>query len=143
MRWINLGFKETNVDVAKVERHTGGQYVADLCLKNKHGAWTDIPISVFWHPNPKPGNQHYFGYYLEGGNAFFCDAMSVLGDWYGAQAANGEIIFSRYRHDYRASEDETVSVDGGRDYTRTNISEGAKSVTLRLEGPNFVVVDNG
>lgn len=36
----------------------------------------------------------------------------------GIKAQNGEIIYSRYRHDYRESADGSVFIDGGRDYTR-------------------------
>ena len=44
-------------------------------------------------------------------------------------AKNGDIIYSQYRHDYVKSEDDSVFIDGGRDYTR---SGGGKFVTLRI-----------
>ncbi len=47
----------------------------------------------------------------------------------GIKAQNGEIIYSRYRHDYRESKDGSVFIDGGRDYTRHS---GGELVELKI-----------
>ena len=36
-------------------------------------------------------------------------------------AANGDLIYSVYRHHYHMSPDGSVFIDGGREYTRTNM----------------------
>jgi hypothetical protein len=50
----------------------------------------------------------------------------------GIIADNGDIIFSRSRHDYRVSDDESVWIDGGREYTRTPLVEVERMVRLTV-----------
>ena len=47
-----------------------------------------------------------------------------------AVAADGEIIYSRCRHDYNVSKDRSAWIDGGRDYTRS--SSGNHFITLKV-----------
>ena len=52
-----------------------------------------------------------------------CNAISAVEHpiW-GVVAENGDVIYSRFRHDYRWSPDKSVMIDGGRDYTRWGAS---------------------
>lgn len=59
-------------------------------------------------------------FYLDG-QAMITNAESAFSEPItGVVAKDGEIIFSRFRHDYQESTDGSVFVDGGRDYLRTN-----------------------
>ncbi len=107
-------------------------------------------MSVFWREtSPNPAYSNYFGLFRrpvpsgdgpEWGELVICGAGSVAeGFWNGARAANGEVVFSRWRHDRRTSADGSAVVDGGRDYFRRELLPGASPVRLRLVGPKFVV----
>jgi hypothetical protein len=50
----------------------------------------------------------------------------------GIIADNGDIIFSRSRHDYRVSDDESVWIDGGREYTRRPLVSVDRMVRLTV-----------
>ena len=56
----------------------------------------------------------------------------------GIVADNGEVIFSRYRWDYRASEDKSVFIDGGRDYTKC--SNPSRLVEIKIEDGEMIVI---
>ncbi len=145
LRWINKGAQYTNIDVSRAEHYySGAVYIAELSIIGKHG-WTEEPVSVFWNPNPnmKLGHKHYFGLFQDHqGWWAICDATSVTnGVWPGLEADSGEIIFSRFHHDYRAClTDRAIWIDGGREYTRHG-GKG-KSVSLKVVGPDFVVIDD-
>ena len=59
-------------------------------------------------------------------------------------AANGDVIYSRYRHDYRHSPDGSVWIDGGRDYTRSGVPTGEWDafVTLRIVEDKLIIVED-
>ena len=56
------------------------------------------------------------------------------------QADNGEYVISSYLHDYRVSSDESVFIDGGRDYTR--YTSDKKLVKLKLNKDKFEIVND-
>jgi hypothetical protein len=56
----------------------------------------------------------------------------------GIVAENGDVIYSQYRHDYRWSPDQSVMIDGGRDYTRNN--GGGPIITLRIIEDKLCIV---
>lgn len=64
---------------------------------------------------------------------------AVENDIAGIVAKNGDVIYSRYRHDYRMSPDNSVMIDGGRDYTKNN--GGGPIVTLRIVKDKLVIVE--
>lgn len=113
------------INIDKIEQRYGGKYVGDFCLKDKYGNWIDTPFAIFYQPNPNFSLNHtnYFAIkvnYLTGqmiitkGDSAFSIAIP------GLIANNGEIIYSRYKHDYVTSTDKSVWIDGGRDYCRFN-----------------------
>lgn len=136
-QWINKGSQVTHIDIGKAEAKYNAEYVADLCLKDRFGNWGEEPAAVFWQETPpNPTYSNYFGLYVVSRNLIITSAHSAAdGFWEGAQAENGEIIFSRFRHDNRVSADRTAMVDGGRDYFRFR----GKAVRLRISGPDFEV----
>jgi len=138
-RWINKGAQIVAARIELVEARYNAEYVADLCLRDDHGNWTDEPFAVFWTPIlTKPEYTHYFGLQGRNGQVFVVNGISITeGFWEGAEADNGEIIFSRFRHDNRVSSDETAMVDGGRDYFRYR----GRPVRLRVVGPDFEIVE--
>lgn len=139
--WINMGEPYWPFDHAKVEKLRNARYVGDLCLRTKHGGWSEVPVAVFWQETPpQPGYSNYFGLYrdIETGTLLITSGASAAeGVWEGAIAQSGEIVFSRWRHDCRTSADGTAMADGGRDYFRGY----GRQVTLRLVDGRMVMVD--
>jgi hypothetical protein len=137
-RWINKGQQIVHIDISKAERQYNAEYVADLCLKSPNGGFSEEPFSVFWQETPpQPNFSNYFGLFIRMRTVMIVSAHSVVdGTWEGAEAEDGEIIFSRYRHDSRVSRDQSAMVDGGRDYFRFR----GKPVNLRVVGPDFEIL---
>lgn len=141
--WVNVGESEyRNVfDIKKVEKLRNAKYVGDFCIKGRGDSWSDMPVAVFYQETPPEGYGHYFGLFTRDGSILICDASSTVGiPIVGVQAQNGEIIYSRYRHDFRISQDGTVTIDGGRDYMK--VSGGVDSVVLTIEDGEVVIVEN-
>lgn len=143
-RWINKGKAECGISIENAEKHYNAIYVTDMCIRDKHGNWSEQPVSIFWVEKPeKPEYSNYLGIFMafndNGRNSvYLTNAISATEEpFYGVMADNGEIIYSRYRHDYRVSEDKTATADGGRDYFRGN----GQSVRLQIVGPDVVIVE--
>jgi len=116
--WINRGAQYYFININEIEKKYSAKYVGDFCIKTKYDTWSEQPVSVFWVEQPSdPSYSNYFGIYTVNGVIFITNALSATeGYWDGIVADDGEIIYSRYRHDFRQSNDKTVIVDGGRDY---------------------------
>ncbi|PPD55289.1 MAG: hypothetical protein CTY12_01400 [Methylotenera sp.] len=111
------------INLPRIEDHYGGKFIGDFCTKHSRGGWNETPVAVFYHPNPdtSQGHTHYFGIFVQDGHLYITNAISVTEEPItGIVADNGEVIFSRYRHDYVTSYDDSVFIDGGRDYVRCN-----------------------
>lgn len=129
----------TNID--SVEQRYGGTYIGDFCLKLKNGNWSDNPAAIFYQPNPKIefGHTHLFaivnlfdGSYITCGDSAFSEPIA------GIIADDGEVIYSRFRHDYRTSADNSVFIDGGRDYCRHS-GDPTRFCTLILDKDKLVI----
>jgi hypothetical protein len=101
---------------------------------------------VFWCPKPREGfSNQYFGISTRSGKAMIYNADKVAeGIWEGLlHVPSGEVIFSRYRHDFREFSFGGPAVDGGRDYMRIigNLTSDYKQVQLRCVDGKFQVVD--
>lgn len=119
------------------------QYMGPWCTKRSDGSWNEKPVDVFYQEKPdrEQGHSNYFGIFVEkrdsqyGRHVYITDAATAFSEpMTGAVCDDGEVIVSRYRHDY--IEKKGAMIDGGRDYVRTT---GSKSVTVSVDGPNFVI----
>lgn len=149
---VNLGesYWGGKISYKKVEALRDCRWVADLCLRNRDGGWTEIPASVFYQPKKSdPSHSYYFGLtfdpmlLLNGEyRLLITSAQSAAeGVWSGVRNQTGEIVFSRYRHDFRAASSGGPAVDGGRDYTRiVGEMDNCSPVTLRITGSAFSVM---
>jgi hypothetical protein len=141
--WINRGPHEGGLNISTVERVKNALYVGDFCLKTRAGEWSDEPAAVFFNETPpEPHYSQYFGLFQRSGSVFITNAISAAtGHWSGLLADDGEIIYSRFRHDFRASTDGSVMVDGGRDYQRMLGKVGNPRVRLSIIRERIVVND--
>lgn len=118
--------------IKKLEEVYNARYICDAGLNN-----ADLPSAIFWQDNPPHDYSNYLCVYRAPAvvanepsiwvrsGAFILDREIV-----GAVAKNGDVIFSRYVHDYRTSRDGSVWIDGGHHYTRT--SPQTKLVKLKV-----------
>lgn len=140
---INNGRDESILgesNVSLVEKKYNATYVADLCLKNKDGGWINSPSAVFYCESPsKPEYSNYFAIILRNNpsspkgavQSFITDGASAVSEpIIGIVADDGEVVFSRYRHDSRVSKDGSVSIDGGRDYIKSNNHERLVEINI-------------
>ena len=142
----------TAEDLEKIEAHYEAKFVCESCIKNRDGGWVNRSVSIFYQPDPSKvpeGGSQWFGLFfrpigtlaLAEPDYQLCIVNAISAtehDIAGIVADNGDVIYSRYRHDYRWSPDKSVMIDGGRDYTRHNV--GGKLVTMRIIEDKLVVV---
>ena len=134
-----------------IEKKYKVSYIGDFCIKDKNNNWTQKPVSIYYQDNPdlSKGHSNYLGVYIDyifdgkefvPGHVYLTDGQSAfLEGLQGIVADDGEIVISCYRHDYRTSSDDSVFIDGGRDYIRS--SAGAKIVNLKII-KDKIVIDN-
>jgi hypothetical protein len=129
-------FSERNIK--RAEEHYQAKFVDTFDLG--YG-----PVDVFYNPNPdvSKGHSHYFALRQIVGNILISNGSKVLElPLIGLRADDGEIMFSRHRHDYRTSQDGTVSVDGGVDYFRTSIHNDSSGIPFNERLVKLKVVED-
>jgi hypothetical protein len=124
--------------IKKIEDFYGAKYMGQWAVKGERG-WSGIPVDVFYQPNPDTakGHSHYFGMFINGQNRMMItDAQSAFSEpIYGVLCDDGEVIVSRYRHDYVTKDG--CMVDGGRDYFKR--SDRGKTVRITVDRDQFVI----
>jgi len=141
MKILNESIVFPKESIEKIEETYRAKYVCDSSLKTKDGGWSYQPAAVFYQPHPPPEMSNYFGMYVYDKDVMICKADSATEPFDGIVADNGDVIYSRFRHDYRGSPDNSVFVDGGREYTRwggkdLNIT---RLVKINVVGPDLVI----
>jgi hypothetical protein len=145
---INMGEPYWLFDRKQVQRlEPSAIYVGDLAVRGLKGLWSDVPVAVFYTPEPREGRtNHYFGVYKSQTRRdmptwMICDATSAAEHTWDGLEMKGEVIFSRWRHDFRSFSFGGPCVDGGPDYLRVvGLQEIAKPVRLRLVNGIFKVI---
>jgi len=118
---VNNQRSECPFKIDQIEAHYGAKFVGMLPIRDRAGNWGTSSISIFYQPEPMPGHSHYFGLHGREDKTYICDGSSAVeGNIVGAVAKDGEIVYSSGRWDMRHSTDQSVFIDGGRDYTKTN-----------------------
>ena len=127
---INTGRADAICDIDKVEAKYNAKWVGQLPLHTIGNGWSEDSCGDVYYQETPPieGYSNYFALIFQRGSLYITSgATAVVGIINGVKAKDGEIIYSRYRHDYHTSADGSVFVDGGRDYLKTN---AVKSVEL-------------
>jgi hypothetical protein len=131
------------INVSAVEEKYNAVFMGDFCLRAKGGGWANAPAAVFWQAKPPvEGYSNYFALMFQGEQLYITSGASAFeSDIAAIEGPDGEIIHSRYRHDFRSLKGGGGFIDGGRDYTRTGGDTLPKIVMLRAVGPMFEVLD--
>lgn len=123
--------------IAKIEKSYNAKYVFETCLKTKDGGWCNMPVAIFYTETAHPEGSNYFGLYrTDFGDLMITDGISAT-EPFDALQIGDDVIYSRYRHDYR--EHNGGMVDGGRDYFRHNTN--GKSVKLKVVKDHLEIVN--
>ena len=123
--------------IRKIEEMKGATYMGYWATKSPNGNWNEQPVDVFYQPNPDTaaGHTHYFGMFRRDDNVYITEASTAFSDPItGVLTDSGEIIVSRYRHNY--VEKQGKMIDGGRDYIRSNVA--GPYVRITVNGSEFV-----
>ena len=122
--------------IRKIEEMYGGKYIGYWAIKNTRGDWNESPVDVFYQSNPdtRKGHTHYFGIFTRNGQVFITNAESAFSEPItGVLTEDGEVIVSRYRHDYVTKGSKMI--DGGRDYVKS--SAGGPFVNVVVNDGEF------
>ena len=136
---VNNGRHCPLVNIASVEEKYNAKFVGQFCLKTIDGTWADAPADVYYvaNPNKELGHSHYFGIIVRNSTVYITKGDSgVEGSIYAVIADDGEVLYSKYRHDFNESKDKSVWIDGGRDYTRTS----SPTIELKIVDGEFYKV---
>jgi len=131
------GYWFAKESIRQIEENYGAKYMGYWTIKNKFGNWGESPVDVFYQPNPdtSKGHTHYFGMFSRHESVFITEASSAFSEPIaGIPTDDGEVIVSRYRHDY--VEKDGRMIDGGRDYTRSSMHP---IVQITVDGDKFIV----
>lgn len=128
--------------IAECEKKYNATYMGYFSLKTKRGGWSDRPVEVFYQPEPDvaSGHSHYFGLFTDDTGLYITNAISAFEEpMIGMVARSGEIVISRYAHDYRQVGDQFI--DGGRDYTRLGGTPIPETVQITVKEDQFYADD--
>lgn len=127
--------------IEKICQKYNAKYMGYWCTKRAWDHWNESPVDVFYvaDPDRSKGHSNYFGMFIRNGEVYITNAESAFSETMdGVVNKDGEVIISRYRHDYRAGD--TCDIDGGRDYTKlTGDIKNVERVFVTVDGPNFVI----
>ena len=134
-------FWQGYIDIAKVEKKYKCKFICETPIKHR-GVWRDQPSLIFYgEKHPQGSNYMAISVVMEhdgkvdmvitdGISATECDIVGIIdGD---------EVIYSRYRHDYREGKTGVI-IDGGRDYTR---SSSGQMVKMKIIEGKLEVIKN-
>ena len=104
--------------IEKVEKKYNAKYVLESCIKGGNGQWCNFPAAIFYTDQAHPHGSNYFAMYIhpERNDLMITNGISATEPIYCGLKIGDNVIYSRYRHDYR--ERGNSFVDGGRDYFR-------------------------
>lgn len=128
--------------IAKIEEMYNAKYVFESCLKTRDGGWCNYPVAIFYTEKAHPQGSNYFGLYEERlsitdkPRLLITNGISATEPFDGLKIGE-DIIYSRYRHDYRTLDE--AFVDGGRDYFRRG--DVGLPVKLKVNKDKLEVVD--
>lgn len=141
---VNTGLADARFKVEVIEKKYNAKFVGQFCLRTIGGGWQGDDCADIYYQETPPveGYSNYFGMVWQGGTAYITSGASgVEGIISAVEADDGEIIYSRYRHDMRYSEDKSVYIDGGRDYVRSGLH--GRFLLLKIVGSEFYEVEPG
>lgn len=129
------------VSIPKVEKKYNVKFVCETPIKDKFG-WRETPSLIFYGEK-HPQGSNYMAISVVTGyddktDMVITDGISATEDVIIGILDGDEVIYSRYRHDYREGKTGVI-IDGGRDYTR---SSGGHMVKMKINEGKLEVIEN-
>lgn len=135
-----MGFNATQIGM--VEQEYNCRYVCEWNTINKADKTNDSPIALFWQEVPHPRGSNWMGMFLKGKEVYVCDGESASRlPIMGYVSNSNQVLFSKHRHDFRQSNDGSVTVDGGREYTRILGNVRCQQVWLLPQKGELRIID--
>lgn len=108
----------TQEQIRDIEDKYAGTYVFESCLKDKDGKWLNFPAAIFYTDKAHPEGSNYFAMFILHGCLMIADGITAVKNVvYTGLEAEDQVVYSRYRHDFRSLKNGAY-IDGGRDYFR-------------------------
>lgn len=134
-------------DIGKIEKHYNCRYVCEWNTVTKQNKIAESVIALFYQEVPHPQGSNWMGMFL--GPDLGKDLRPYVMDGISASrlpiqgyvSNDGQVLFSKHRHDFRQSNDGSVTVDGGREYTRLLGNVRCKSVYLLPQVGQIAIID--
>lgn len=120
--------------ISKIEKLRNAKYVC----ASEH---KEHIVEIFYSDKPRAvSKSRYFALYYDNDGKLMITNGSFIEDQelQAVIADNGQIIYSRYRHDYVTSDDGSAVIDGGRSYIRTN----KPTILLKVKDGILIHVQN-
>ena len=128
------------IDPKKVEKKYNVKFVCETPIKDR-GVWRESSSLIFYGEKHPQGSNYMALSVLIGYDdkteLVISDGFSATDVEFVGIVDGDEVIYSRYRHDYRVGKS-GVFIDGGRDYTR---SSGGKLVEMVINEGKLEVID--
>lgn len=108
-------------NIETIEREYNAKYILESDLLGRDGYsgatfWANKPAAIFYTEEAHPKGSNYFALYFRGDTLMITDGLpSINNVVFQGLEAEGEVEYSRYRHDFREVKNGAF-VDGGRDY---------------------------
>jgi len=107
--------------IKRIEEMKNCKYVFESCIRSRDGGWCNFPAAIFWCEDAHPEGSNYFALYVDTSSGLMItNGISATEEPFDALQVGDDVIYSRYRHDYR--EHDGAMVDGGRDYFRHSLN---------------------
>lgn len=134
------GFHYGPDGIAEIESNYNAKYMGYWCTKNPKNGWNESPVDVFYvaEPDRSRGHTNYFGMFVHDDTSYITDASSAFSEPItGILTNDGEVIVSRFRHDYIMKDG--YMIDGGRDYLKSSSNSLQTFVSVSIEHGEFVL----
>ena len=128
----------TNAEIKALEKKFQAKYMLETSLLDSEGCATFQVYAIFWQPTlPDPNYSHYVAVRrsFDSNRHIMIASGKCVETMVFSCIVNecGEVVYSRHRHDCRGFTlgDDSVCIDGGRDYTRLTSLANVQSFTLK------------
>lgn len=132
MKPVNRMFGDLQIQF--LEEKYKAKYVIDTCLRTVKEGWANFPAAIFYTEETHPQGSNYFAMFKDPTTDDWMISNgyeAVQGVFHGILFEDGELVHSRFRHDYFVHRE--AMADGARDYFRTSTCpEGAKHIKFEV-----------
>ena len=129
--------------IRKIEESRSCRYVCEWNIFTDRGSASPAPRMIFWNDVAHPRGSNWMSLWNDGGSYYVGDGITASRLPIQAYVSDdGQAVFSKYRHDFRSSRDGTITVDGGREYTKLmGKFRTCRRVWLLPQAGNVTIID--